>query len=155
MISDQELSAATAPGNIGAITRVLLSIRKGGNQGDSVKASEGDYRFVKRSACQRRPKVVIVAALPQLPVDLRLLRCLFHACMRWRLDGNALEHCWSTPARRRRVHQVVEVLFRLCHHVRPDDLVTLPRRSTLSHPYVDIVKSPNRPRSHGAALVGV
>uniref|UniRef100_A0A0E0ARV9 DUF3778 domain-containing protein n=1 Tax=Oryza glumipatula TaxID=40148 RepID=A0A0E0ARV9_9ORYZ len=44
---------------------------------DSVKASERDYRFVKRSTCQRRPKVAIVAASPQLPVDSLLLRYLF------------------------------------------------------------------------------
>uniref|UniRef100_A0A0D9YAN1 Uncharacterized protein n=1 Tax=Oryza glumipatula TaxID=40148 RepID=A0A0D9YAN1_9ORYZ len=35
----------------------------------SWRQPDGDYRFVKRAARQRRPKVAFVAALPQLPVD--------------------------------------------------------------------------------------
>uniref|UniRef100_A0A0D3G7T4 DUF3778 domain-containing protein n=1 Tax=Oryza barthii TaxID=65489 RepID=A0A0D3G7T4_9ORYZ len=41
-----------------------------------VEATEGDCWFVKRCARQRRPKVAIITALPYLPVDLHLLRCV-------------------------------------------------------------------------------
>lgn len=38
----------------------------------SVEAAEEDYQPVKRSARPMRPKEAVVAAMPQLPVDLLL-----------------------------------------------------------------------------------
>ncbi|BAD87439.1 hypothetical protein [Oryza sativa Japonica Group] len=41
-----------------------------------VEATGWGFRFVKRCARRRRPKVAFVAALPQLPVDVHLLCCV-------------------------------------------------------------------------------